>query len=176
MEDEGGSSQPRLRDDETPTPRASRFTESYVSEENGWSVEWDAADWSMGEEPGRGDDYEPRLNSELSSLDSTVYDDYDGDALACMDDQISRIETGTFDEVEEIEELSGDEELASAVYYVAFDNSDGDLVEIQTYVECRTLVRGETVLNVFLITPPEDYDDEIEIVKDVLDAIEMPEA
>jgi hypothetical protein len=174
--DEGTPRRPRLGGDETPTPRASQSGESYVSEENGWSVEWDEADWSMGDEPDPDGDYELRLNSDFSTIDFTVYDDYDGDAMDCMDDQVSRIETGTFDEVEAIEEISGDDELASTVYFVAFENSDGDDVEVQTYLECRTLVPGETVLNVFLITAPEDYDDEIELLEDVLDTIETPEA
>lgn len=175
-QDEGNRRRPRLGGDETPTPRASQSGESYVSEENGWSVKWDEADWSMGDEPNPDGDYELRLNSDFSTIDFTVYDDYDGDAMDCMDDQVSRIETGTFDEVEAIEEISGDDELASAVYFVAFENSDGDDVEVQTYLECRTLVPGETVLNVFLITAPEDYDDEIELLEDVLDTIETPEA
>lgn len=174
--DEGTPRRPRLGGDETPTPRASQSGESYVSEEDGWSVEWDEADWTMDDPPGRGDDYELRLNSDFSTIDFTVYDDYDGDAMDCMDDQVSRIETGTFDEVEAIEEISGDDEFASAVYFVAFESSDGDDVEVQTYLECRTLVPGETVLNVFMITGPEDYDDEIELLEDVLDTIETPEA
>lgn len=175
-QDQGRTRRPRLGGDETPTPRASQSGDSYVSEESGWSVEWDEADWSLGDDPDPDDDYELRINSDFSTIDFTVYDDYDGDAMDCMDDQVSRIETGTFNEVEEIEEISGDDELASAVYFVVFENSDGDDVEVQTYLECRTLVPGETVLHVFMITAPEDYDDEIEIVEDVLDAIETPEA
>ncbi len=167
-------------DDETPEPEdetpAARGGDSYVSDEYGWSVEWDPRDWAMGDAPGRDDDYELRLNSDLSTIDFTVYDDYAGDAAACMDDQANRIETGTFEDFKVIEEPDGDDELSSAVYFVSFENSDGELVEVQTYLECRILVPGETVLSIFLITAPEDYDDEIELAQEVLDTIEVPEA
>jgi hypothetical protein len=164
---------PETVEDETPTPRASRASRSYVSDDYEWSVTWNSRDWSIGDESDRDDGYELRLNSDLSTIDFFVYEVYEGDALSCVEDQADRIETGTFDEFEAIEEADGDEEFASAVYFVAFE-SGGELVEVQAYLECRTLVPDETVLYVILITAPEDYDDEFELAQEVLDTIETP--
>ncbi|MBA2754973.1 MAG: hypothetical protein H0U40_11010 [Chloroflexia bacterium] len=174
LADEGGSVSD---DDATQTAEAedgsSAGVETYESDA-GWTVEFDTGVWSP-VEPSDEQEFELRLNSTASTADFTVFEDFDGDAEACVEDRVARIGNGTFDEIDEVEGVTGDAGQASATYELAFEGDDGP-VELTVYVECRTVVAGESVVEILFASEPDDFDAELEAFGDVLDAIETPDA
>ena len=42
-----------------------------------------------------------------------------------------------------------------------------------TYLECRTLVKGEAVLAITMLTSPDAYEDEVDLTRDVIATIEL---
>ncbi|MEJ7762248.1 MAG: hypothetical protein WKF80_05590 [Thermomicrobiales bacterium] len=140
----------------------------------GWAMEFDSEFWGP-EEPTSEQTFEVRLNSTVSTADFTVFDDFDGDAEACVEDRGSGLEGGDFEDFEEIEAPSGDEGQASASYSLTLEGDDGP-VDLVIYVECRTVVAGDTTLEILFLSNPDDFDDELDAFQDVLDSIETPDA
>jgi hypothetical protein len=167
----------------------------YESPTYGYTLEWDDDVWEA-DPDAELVEYSDDVFEELDRLVLRSVDEfgsiwiegkvaYDGDIDDCLDGEAEFLadEEGVEDfelaEDEDGEELTGetDGDGVYGVYQVIYvdpDDEDEEEFELIDYVECRELVEGEAVLVITFVTGvPDDFDDNIDLVLDVLDSIEL---
>ena len=168
---------PTATPDEDETPVAGDAT-TYESDAFGFSLAYDPEIW---EEAGSGDDG-IALDDGPSSLTVAAAEEYEGDAVACVQGQLELIRGS--DGVTGIEAETGangrrvsggDSERFYALYRVtASDGTFDGTNELLVYLECRTLVENDSVLTITqIIFDPDQYEQEAERAEEVLETIEI---
>ena len=155
---------------------------TYTSPDHGFSVTWDEA-WEATELPATGDFNELRLTSSSGGLSIFAGGFYGGDPDACLagEDAYFGTEDPTIRDWEPAVDADGepiaesDDGVAFGVFTFAYGGEDDGYVDLVDYIECRTLVPGETSLEILASTTPDLYEEHIAAVLDITNAIEMPE-
>lgn len=176
-------------DDATPdtaTPGATNEGidgESYTSPTYGYRLTWDGNIWEAESRVGDDGYNELRLESPSATLAIWSGPFYEGDPAACLKGESGFFETEdpAITDWQPAEDADGEPiagETANASYgvfnltYSDPENEDAEPVELIDYIECRALVEGETVLVIFATTTPERYNDTIDDVLRITNAID----
>lgn len=153
---------------------------TYTSPTYGWSISWND-DWEVVDEISEDGYDELIIDDSLSWVYFESYEDFGGDATACVEEEqadleaqegVSDIEVGTSARGDDL--AGGDEEAAYTVYTFTFTSEDGVETPLVEYSDCRTLVPGEAVLEISQITSHDAYNDAAPIVQDLLAGLAMP--
>lgn len=161
--------------------------ETFTSPTYGFSISWAGTDWQPDPEgtlvavgPERLDRI--HLVNGTSSLYIEGATRYEGNLSSCVAEEANLLgqETG----VTEIRPYRDDDgapfvadgpDASAAAFTLTLGVGDQEL-ELIDYVECRTLIPGEAVLIVTLVTEPALFRDEREAAQPVLDSITLGEA
>lgn len=164
-------------EDETPVADGA---EVYESPTYGYTVSYDPEVWEA-EEASQGDADQLILTNGPSQLFIEGREDYDGDAVACVNDQVATVRDSpgvtaidpVTDEAGE-RDAGGDESAFHAVYTVtATDGTFAGTAGFTLYFECRTVEEGTSVAIITHIVQADDYEAEAPKVAEVLDTLEL---
>lgn len=161
---------------------------TYTSPVYDYTFEWDEDVWQVSQD---GEQREPgyealQLESDTGLLIIQGIEGANGDPEICLESEAEANQE--FEDIEDWEpavnadgeEVTGsDETSAYGVFtFVLTDPEDetAEPLDLVAYIECRTLVEGEAVLDILAISPREAYDDHIENVLAVTETIEIPGA
>jgi hypothetical protein len=151
----------------------------YTDEEFGWSIGWDPEVWEA---------YEPAnfalgLGRDDSYVLFQAYEDYDGDAGACLEDSIALLEGEEgVDDVAPLEDEDGEpvaseddgEALAAfSLTYTEPGDATAEAEERFNVLRCFTLTPGETVLFSNHIGLLDRYEDEAAVAEDLFAGLEL---
>nr|MDQ3044709.1 hypothetical protein [Chloroflexota bacterium] len=152
----------------------------YTSPSFGYSVAWDGAVWSVEDELSEGGQDLLRIGTPLSTLYFEAYEGFAGDPAACLEEAAAELsaEKGVSDFTVATDRngdpLTGaDATSAYAVYTLTFTSDTGEALAFADYIECRTLVPGEAVLEITLIVGLDLYNEQVELMQDVLDTLQL---
>jgi hypothetical protein len=188
-EEEEETPEPEEEEEETPDPEdelaeAGVDGNSYVSPQFGYSLEWDPDVWQVdGASSDLGFD-DLGLLGQRSFLEISGTDGF-ADAFVCFDNVVSFFsedsEAFTVEDFEPFEDEDGEvvegeeDDRVFGAFLATLVEENGFENEIVYYVECRTLVEGESVIVIIQIVDPQAYDAEAERRDEVLDTIELPD-
>ena len=152
---------------------------TYASPTFGYALTWDEAVWVVEDELLQ-DGYDGlQLGTDRSTACLEGYVGFDGDAADCLADAL--VEVGTREGVSDLTPVTDRDrpvpvadagEAALSVYTQEFP--DGDRVEVAEYVECRTLVAGEAVLEITFQVAKRFYDAERPLAAELLASLRLP--
>jgi hypothetical protein len=161
---------------------------AYASPTYGYELAWEQRDWATAEARSRGgrDHLELYRGEERTEEASTVTfvarEGFDGDAEACLDAAVASVEDEADEGQPELLErdgapLAGDEDGRAWAAYVFTEVSEarGTKQEFAVYLECRTLVEGEAILEILQIVAADRFEDEWPVVEDLLETLTLPE-
>ena len=155
---------------------------SYTSPDHGFSLSWDD-EWDAIAAIGADGYNELRLTSSTGSLTIQAGSFYDGDPDTCLqgesdyfgnDDPKIKEWAPALDADGNVITHSADR-VAYGVFTLQYGSEDTGFVDLVDYIECRSLVPGETTLEILASTTPDQYEAHIAAVLDITNAIEMPE-
>ena len=160
--------------------------ESWTSPTYGFSVSWAGTEWQPDPEgtltavgPERLD--RVHLLNGVSSLYFEGATRYQGDLTACVAEEANLLaqETGVSEirpyRDEEGVQLVADGPNSSAAAFTLTLSIGDQEVELVDYVECRTLIPGQAVLIITLVTQPPVFDQELAAAQTVIDTIVLAE-
>jgi hypothetical protein len=156
------------------------FGSSWQGPNFGVRIEWDPDVWSVeGEFIDEGYDG-LQIGTPISTVYLEAYDGFDGDASACF--AAAEQEIGEREGVSEVVPLS-DRPLPVAaevrgvagLFGVTATIPDGNTYRGVEYVECRTVIPGQTVLEITWQTVTQAFNQDFANVEELLAAIELPE-
>jgi hypothetical protein len=145
----------------------------------GVRITWDPASWTFGDEFIT-DGYDGvQINSAGSTVYLEAYEGFGGDAEACVDDAESEIRAREgITEVVVLEDrplpVADDVRGPAHLFGLTAELPDGTAFRGIEYVECRTLVPGEAVLEITWQTAAETFNPEFPLVEDLFATIELP--
>lgn len=163
---------------------------TYTSPQHGYTFSWDESVWQL---PADSEVSAPEqaydslmLEADTGRLFITSFEGYRGDASTCLDQESAYFETqgkgvtdwapATDANGDPLTEVTGTKS-AWGVFNLTYQNPDDAAakpVELTDYIECRTLVPGESVLEIFATAPRDLYNDHIDNVQAVIDTIKVP--
>ncbi len=163
--------------DELPTSGVSGS--SWEGPNFGVRLNWDPAEWSVEDEyinPG----YDGlQIGTSISTVYVEAYDGFDGDAAACLTDAEQQIRER--EGVTDVAPVSGHSlpvpdsvRGESALFGVTARLADGTVFHGIEYVECRTLIPGQAVLELTWQTITSAFDEELPRVEVLFGALTMP--
>jgi hypothetical protein len=158
----------------------------YESPTWGYTLEWDEDVWEVVEATSSRRRDRLHLRSDESELFVDGLSDFAGDATECLAERIATL----IDRATEAEPLQDDEgnviegeddERAFAAFVfigsILEDEPEADdETESVAYIECRTLVPGEAVIQILHVAPVEAYPDEAVLVAELLETLTIPAA
>lgn len=169
----GGTGAPRLGGEE------SEYT--YVAPIYGYGFNYDEDAWTIaGEESGNGEDY-IQLENEVSFISFVGLESTDS-PMECVQGQIDSFEPNGFTNVRIADDTNGDQmaggddEVYFAVVWVSRENNDGSTTDYTTYLECRAIEPGESLVQITQFTLYDEYNDQIENRVAILDTFTMDAA
>ena len=164
---------------------------TYTSPNFGYTFDWDDRDWTVFPDS-EVSQTDPPLDSLYLEADSGNlfiygYDGYDGDPAACLQGESDYYENDSdgVSDWKPATNADGDvlsretDEAAWGVFNLTYTNPDdknAEPMKLTDYIECRTLVPGQSILIIFASAPRAQYNDHIDLVQAVIDTIEIPEA
>ena len=157
-------------------PAASSQVEDrrYQSPTYGYAVEWDA-NWAVSEEFSEGGYDLLTLESDLSLLYFEGQIGYDGDPQDCLAASIAELErepaVGNVSLVDDTPR-GGDDDAAAGTFVFDLVVEEDETVEETAYLECRTLVAGESVLEISHFALTDDFPAEAEAVATILASLD----
>src|SRR5215217_386632 len=160
--------------------------ESWTSPTYGFSVSWAGTEWQPDPEgtltavgPERLD--RVHLLNGVSSLYFEGATRYQGDLSACVAEEANLLaqETGVsqirpYRDEEGVQLVANGPNSSAAAFTLTLSIGDQE-VELVDYVECRTLIPGQAVLIITLVTQPPVFDQELAAAQTVIDTIELAE-
>jgi len=162
---------------------------TYTSPNFGYSFEWDDRDWTVSpeDEVSQTDPVLDALYLEAETGNLSIYgfDGYDGDPATCLQGESDYYENDSagVSDWEMAENADGDpltkedDDFAWGVFNLTYqnpDDPDADPAKLTDYIECRTLVPGQSILIIFASAPRSSYNDHIDLVQAVIDTIDIP--
>lgn len=155
---------------------------SYTSPTFGYSLTWDAA-WSEAEASAESGFDTLDLSSDGASVSFWARTSADASPEPCLAERVasSRNLTGVRDfgpkRDASRQPIAGvDGSRAFAVYTYTFAAGDGTPASYVQHVECRVLVPYESVVQITMITVPEDYAEQAEALERLLTGLRLPAA
>src|SRR5215216_3305268 len=160
--------------------------ESWTSPTYGFSVSWAGTEWQPDPEgtlAAVGPERLDRLHL-LNGASSLYFEGatrYQGDLPACVAEEANLLsqETGVSEirpyRDEEGVQLVADGPNSSAAAFTLTLSIGDQEVELVDYVECRTLIPGQAVLIITLVTEPPVFDQELMAAQSVIDTITLSE-
>jgi hypothetical protein len=153
---------------------------SWEGPNSGVRVSWDPATWSV-EGEFIEDGYDGlQIGTPISTVYLEAYRGFGGDAEACFAD--AERELGEREGVSEVIPLSGrplpvaeDERGEAGLFGITAVLPDGTAYRGVEYVECRTIVPGESVLEITWQAVTQAFSDDFANVETLLAAVEMPD-
>lgn len=176
---------PEVTEDPTPEPTeevaATDEPGSYTGPVWGYNFEYDVELWEEASNYERATIDGIRLDGESSTVSLMGLGDYGADPVACLtgendyygteNENISGWEVATDANGEPLWFES--DELAWGVFSYTFHSSSGTDVEFVDYISCETIPGEDAVLVVQLTSFPDDYNDNLDAVLDILDTLEF---
>jgi hypothetical protein len=160
--------------------------ERWTSPTYGFSVSWAGTEWQpdpAGTLAAVGPERLDRLHL-LNGVSSLYFEGatrYQGDLAACVAEEANLLsqETGVSEirpyRDEEGVQLVADGPNSSAAAFTLTLSIGDQEVELVDYVECRTLIPGQAVLIITLVTEPTGFRQELAAAQSVIDTIVLPE-
>jgi hypothetical protein len=153
---------------------------SWQGPNSGVRLSWDPAIWSVEGELIE-DSYDGlQIGTPISTVYLEAYDGFGGDAAACLAD--AERELGEQEGIAEVIRLSGrplpvadDVRGEATLFGITATLPDGTTVRGVAYVECRTIVPGESVLEITWQAATQAFNEDFAHVETLLAAIEMPD-
>ena len=154
--------------------------ETYDSPTYGYSVSYDPEVWEA-EDASQGGTDQLVLNAGPSQLLFLGIEDYDGDSVACVNDQLASIRgaEGVSSVENAVDEtgnrVSGGSESRFFARFVA-EVTGGTFAStgtVSVYIECRTIEEGESVVIVQHVVQADYYESEAPKVEEVLATLEV---
>ena len=175
--DESATAEPR----ETATSTAR--TETYESPTYGYTVDY-GADWSVSDESSDGGVDSVRFDNSVSTIDFIGYESDLTPAECVADEQAYYESTDGYDNVEVALDENDNELLGEfddpifgassyGVFSFTYTPDGGDPTDYVSYVECRPLEAGVSLLRIVHFAAADDYNDEIEARIDLLDGVDF---
>jgi len=154
---------------------------SWLGPGSGVRITWDPAVWSVeGEFIDEGYDG-LQVGTPISTVYLEAYDDFGGDAADCFAD--AERELGEREGVSEVIPLTGrplpvaeDVRGVAGLFGLTVTLPDGNTYRGVEYAECRTVVPGESVLEITWQAVTQAFNEDFANVEELLTTIEMPEA
>jgi hypothetical protein len=145
----------------------------------GVRVTWDPTVWSIGDEFTTEGYDGVQIIAPPSTMYLEVYEGFGGDAEACFADADREIQAREgFSEVVPLEDRplpsAEDERGPARLYGLTATLPDGATYRGIEYIECRTVVPGEAVLEITWQAPVEAFNTDFPRVEALLAAIELP--
>ncbi|MGB3327802.1 MAG: hypothetical protein WBA46_02545 [Thermomicrobiales bacterium] len=176
---------------DTPPVASGVDGSTYTSPNFGYTFEWDDRTWTLSSDS-EVSQTDPvfdslYLQADTGNLYIYGYDGYDGDPAACLQGESDYFQNegkGVADWTM-ANNANGDpltnEDATSAwgvfnLTYTNPDDANANPRELTDYIECRTLVPGQSILIIFASAPRSAYNDHIDVVQAVIDTIQIPEA
>jgi hypothetical protein len=160
--------------------------ERWTSPTYGFSVSWAGTEWQpdpAGTLAAVGPERLDRLHL-LNGVSSLYFEGatrYQGDLPACVAEEANLLsqETGVseirpYRDEEGVQLVADGPNSSAAAFTLSLSIGDQE-VELVDYVECRTLIPGQAVLIVTLVTEPSGFRQELSAAQTVIDTIELPE-
>jgi predicted metalloprotease len=148
---------------------------SYTSPTYGYSLTWDTP-WEVSGELSEDGFDQLQLSNSVSSVYFEGYA-YTGDEAQCLADAIESLstETGVSDYTQSQSEsgpLEGEDTFGTwAVYDLTYTADDGTETAYSEFIICRTVVPGESVLQITQIVGSADYNDELDGFATLVDSV-----
>jgi hypothetical protein len=153
---------------------------SWIGPNWGVRIDWDPSVWSV-EDEFVTDGYDGlRLGTPLSTVYVEAYEGFSGDPRACLES--AEEEVRARENVGEVTAIEGGELPSAAadgvaqLYGLVVTLEDGTPVRAAEFVNCRTLVPGEAVLELTWQTSIDAFNDEFGAVEALLGALEVSAA
>lgn len=181
---------PRGGSDASETPEAteepgdttlSQGMDTYTSDLYGFTISFDPNVWRQGDTLETSTIEGVQMDGNRSTVFFIGTDEYGADPVGCLvgEDEYYSTNSDSITNWEVATGSNGDplwyesDELAWGVFRYTFTSTDGDEVEFVDYISCETIPGEDAVLLVQLTSTPEDYNDNLDAVLDVLDTIEF---
>jgi hypothetical protein len=164
-------------DEETPVAEGA---EVYESPTYGYTVAYDPEVWEA-EDASQGGTDQLTLTDGPSQVFIEGREDYGGDAVACVNDQVATVrDSPGVTAVDPATDADGDRDAGGdatafhAVYTVtATDGTFAGTAGLTLYFECRTIEEGTSVAIITHIVESDDYAAEAPKVEEILDTLEL---
>lgn len=171
--------------DATPEPTEesslSLQPDTFTSTVYGFSINWNPNVWQMADTVETGSVDGVRLDGESGTVFFIGTAQYGSDPVGCLigeeeyygtsSDQISNWEAAIGADGQPLRQESDD--LAWGVFRYTFTSSSGSEVEFVDYISCETIPGQDAVLMVQLTSLPDQYNDNLDAVLDILDTLEF---
>ncbi len=169
--------------DSTPETGATGVKGStYVGPTYGFRVSWDKDLWSVEEEANEQDYDGLQIGTDRTSVFLEGYTGFRGDADACLADAAQQLKE--YDKISDfrrargtdLPETGGGGDAAAQLYRYTVELDDGSTADVLEYIECRTLVADEAVLEITARVGADYYEDELPAIEDLLTSLGIPSA
>jgi hypothetical protein len=165
----------------TPAVQSGVHGNAYISPTFGYTLSWDPSIWSVKDERLLEGYDGLELGTDRSNLFVEGMNDYAGDPTACVAD--ARQQLASRQGISAISDFQGpgrpvqdvDGAKSYLVGYVA-KLPDGSTTSIVEFVQCRTLVPGQAVLELTWQVQDVDYAKQLPLVVDLLKTLHLPGA
>lgn len=172
---------------ETPQPTGQAATQaagSFTGPVYGYSVTYDPDVWEVGNEINEGNVDGIRLVRDSTTFTLWAWDAYGSDPLVCLDGEVAYYsqEVDAITDWGPALDANGDplryesDSLAWGVFNLTYTTESGASGPLIDYISCEPVPGQEATLIVLVSTTPEMYDQELELVLDVLDTLEFADA
>jgi hypothetical protein len=177
------STEPKPTAEPTPTGSSTSGVDgnAYTGPTYGHTVTWDDEVWDVEEEVTAAEYDGLQLGTPRSTVYIEGYAGFGGDEAECLAD--AALEVRDRPGVSEVAPASNrtppvpaDAAGAAVLYIYTQELDDETGVEVVEYIECRTLVEGEAVLEITLQVASRFYSAELPLVRDLLATVALPEA
>lgn len=150
---------------------------SYTSPSFGYAITWNR-DWSVSDEENTADYNKLVLENGVATVYlEGVADSSDVDT--CVQTLVANLkETEGVSRVRQLKEngepVGGTAPgQAWAVYTLTYTGSDGSKVDFAEYIDCRSIVEGESLLVITMLTPVDDLESQIEPLNTLLEGLSL---
>jgi hypothetical protein len=153
---------------------------SYTSPTFGYSVNWDGAVWSVGDESSQNGYDSLQRTTNSSKLDLEGMSFYRGDPAACLDgERLRTADENNLADLQPAVDASGQpmvgEAIGSAhgVYRLVSTAADGTTFDGFVYITCRTVLPGAAVLVITAFVPASDDGTDAQSVEAVINTFAL---
>ena len=160
--------------------------DTWTSPTYGFSISWAGTTWQpdpAGTLTAVGPERLDRIHL-LNGVSSLYFEGatrYQGDLSACVAEEANLLsqETGVseirpYRDEEGVQLIADGPDSSAAAFTLTLSIGDQE-VELVDYVECRTLIPGQAVLIITLVTEPDVFDEQLAAAQAVIDTIEQSE-
>lgn len=172
---------------ETPEPTeevVAAGPQTFTAPVYGYSVEFDNTIWTLDAEIHEGNVDGVRLVREGTTLTIWAWDNYGSDPLHCLEEEAAYYsqQVDAISDWEPALDTNGDplryesNNLAWGVFNLTYTTQSGASGPLVDYISCEPIPGQDAVLIVLMSTNPPIYDEEFELVLDILDTLTFADA